>query len=574
MPAASGSVTQIETSAATAAELAGTPDDQFKDGDLACVTALWPNSTFRLRRTAAGAAPTADNVAIIATFTGNGYWEVFNQGGGSTLVFPTVEDLKAYDDLALPDGATVYVQSIRSYWHKLIADDPTAFDAVDMVCVQSTPNPTTFWYRDSEASPSWLNAGLRYRTWYIDGAGGDDENEGHTSNTALRTHDEFMRRIGKNVLTQSLTVQFVTAFTGNFVHALETGQHGIDLGGGCYKIRYKGTALDLLPRIYEGSFTDFTPIDVDGGNGERTNFSTLLPDEDWNTLYAGKIIVVVDAVDPDKIGSYAWVDIASGGVVYTSAFTQASSANGGDTEIIDPDNGDSYAIVDPLTFNPSAFFVADGDENEMVGTTTTFDFLSNDVAVIAAVGSGRVEFNGCLMAVLAVNATANLGMYGCRIGFLSAFGASYLSIQACYIDGRRLVPTLDGADTSRVALGSDTLWVEKGTLTISNRLSLGNLGAFDFTIGSVVPIVFLTTGGQISIESAAYLYGSNNSNPFFQLYSFSRVISASSNFLASTGVAKNVSFGGGVEKDWADLPFIANALVGDSQAAWVDLVSS
>jgi hypothetical protein len=74
MSAVSGSPTQVRTSVTTAADLAGTPDDSFREGDLACVTALWPNSTFRLRRTALGTAP--DNVNSIDTFSGNGYWEV------------------------------------------------------------------------------------------------------------------------------------------------------------------------------------------------------------------------------------------------------------------------------------------------------------------------------------------------------------------------------------------------------------------------------------------------------------------------------------------------------------------
>lgn len=71
MPATSGSPTQISTSAATAADLAGTPDDQFKNGDLAVVVALMPNGIFRLDRTI---TPPADNVNVIDTFTGNGSW--------------------------------------------------------------------------------------------------------------------------------------------------------------------------------------------------------------------------------------------------------------------------------------------------------------------------------------------------------------------------------------------------------------------------------------------------------------------------------------------------------------------
>lgn len=45
MPSTSGSPTQNVTFAATALDLAGTPDDAFKTGDLACVAALMPAGT-------------------------------------------------------------------------------------------------------------------------------------------------------------------------------------------------------------------------------------------------------------------------------------------------------------------------------------------------------------------------------------------------------------------------------------------------------------------------------------------------------------------------------------------------
>lgn len=79
MPAVSGSPTQISSSVSTPADLAGTPDDAFKTGDLACVETLMPNGTFRLNRKATGPA---DNVTKIAAHSGNGYWEVFGTGGG------------------------------------------------------------------------------------------------------------------------------------------------------------------------------------------------------------------------------------------------------------------------------------------------------------------------------------------------------------------------------------------------------------------------------------------------------------------------------------------------------------
>lgn len=72
MPAVSGSPTQLATSVDTPAELAGTPDDGFMEGDVASVGSLFPNGNFRLVRRVAPIAP--DNVTLIATHTGYGYW--------------------------------------------------------------------------------------------------------------------------------------------------------------------------------------------------------------------------------------------------------------------------------------------------------------------------------------------------------------------------------------------------------------------------------------------------------------------------------------------------------------------
>ncbi len=113
MTAVSGSPTQLSTSVTNANELAGTPDDGFEEGDLAAVTSLWPNSTFRLRRTVPVFTP--DNVSTIATKTGNGYWEL---AGISNQVIlrsdPTSnknQTLSLQVDLTLTDAAPVRLYS-------------------------------------------------------------------------------------------------------------------------------------------------------------------------------------------------------------------------------------------------------------------------------------------------------------------------------------------------------------------------------------------------------------------------------------------------------------------------------
>lgn len=77
MPAVSGSPTQIATYASTALDLAGTPDDAFKEGDLAWVSSL--GRGFVLQRSTAPFA--ANNTTLISAFSGNGYWMLDGQPG-------------------------------------------------------------------------------------------------------------------------------------------------------------------------------------------------------------------------------------------------------------------------------------------------------------------------------------------------------------------------------------------------------------------------------------------------------------------------------------------------------------
>ncbi len=68
MPAVSGSPTQLAASVTTLANLAGLPDDAYKDGDLAYVQST--RSTYQLDRTSV-ATPSA---VAVDTFSGNGQW--------------------------------------------------------------------------------------------------------------------------------------------------------------------------------------------------------------------------------------------------------------------------------------------------------------------------------------------------------------------------------------------------------------------------------------------------------------------------------------------------------------------
>jgi hypothetical protein len=139
MSAVSGSPTQVKTSCATLAEMGGTPDDAFLDGEVAYVSSV--RRYFQIVRDDPTLA--ANGSAVIATFSGNGYW----------VALDFQSDAWSYQP-----------------------------------------------------------------TWYIDGTNGNDENDGATSVTALRSWAEFRRRV--RLLAVSMTVYILSdlaeVVTGTF----------------------------------------------------------------------------------------------------------------------------------------------------------------------------------------------------------------------------------------------------------------------------------------------------------------------------------------------------------------------
>lgn len=125
------------------------------------------------------------NVADIAPFTG------VNNGSARLL-----KAISASELASLQEGNVVYVISVRDYWKWLpnstITSDDITYCAPTVVGVGAGRFERMMW-----ASPDWM----LQTTWVIDAAGSlgtsNDENDGLTAATALRTDTERQRRMGE-----------------------------------------------------------------------------------------------------------------------------------------------------------------------------------------------------------------------------------------------------------------------------------------------------------------------------------------------------------------------------------------
>lgn len=412
MSAVSGSPTQVKTSVSTAADLAGTPDDGFKEGDLGCVTALWPNSTFRLRRTALGSTP--DNVSTIAAFSGNGYWEVFGTGSGSMLSFATIGLLAAYNDLALDDGALVYVESVRSYWTKIVEADPGTANGITIV--RNLDNTAT-WYRDATASLSWQQTVY----WEIAATTGDDENTGGAGDP-LATFAEFMRRLP--VLNQDVSVVFTEDTTEDLV--------GDFAATGLYTLTISGLPTTLLAGGLVDTITEPAVATNDRG--------TLIVDDggvpiDWNTIDPTGYKVFVEVVatgfaQVPVLPPYKTVAVF-GSVGGTTGYTPFWSHY--DTIAVLPNVGDTVRVIKPVSIssiNVSAkslnvdvqyLQLSDGSKLNYVQATGLVSFRACIMDSVFESITDRTDFRSCTF-----DTDAELGLIGGDIGRVIMLGCAHI----------------------------------------------------------------------------------------------------------------------------------------------------
>lgn len=476
----------------------------------------------------------------------------FTAAGEDILTFATVAELAAYDDSALADGTLAYVQSVRSYWSRRAQTNPATADGITNV--QDPTNAAT-WYRQSEASPSWLNAA----SWYINEAAGSDEASGAVA-APLKTQGELARRIGDNRLTQNLTVTFVGAYTGGFSHVTAPGQQA------GFAVHYRA---DLSAPVLAGTIAVFSPISY-AGAGAPTNFTTL--DNAiglWNAA-AGKIVIITAAADPAVVGAYAWVyhSIVGEGdvIVYTSPFMKPSPSNISDATV-DPSNGDSYAVVDVVTLTPSSFFVAATDSvATAAGPSVTFENLGIAAtdARASISGSSLVGFFGCDMSRITLQDTATVAAYDSWFSSVAtATNAASLQVSGGLADGSTFITT----GRASLTLGGDLVLLDAATVDIQS----GSLAIFGYLcvtrVAPAVQGVAITLGAQTNASISGTIYGSGNTNTIVYLNARASVVDATSSLIATSTVA-TTQFGD-ITKGWADLPFINDATINDNHASWL-----
>lgn len=192
-------------SGAPESSLVGINTTHLPDGAFCFVQGVGSDYLFRKESTA---TPSGDDV--IEPTVGGGRW--FKQAGAllpgdAALVIrdsvaasgAQLQAIDTTDATDWPDGITAFVLTVEDYFTLSRSSALTA-DGITVIAPTTGPGR---WLRKNIASPRWA----KQAAWFIDSVNGNDENDGSTSGTELRTHAELQRRWGPAVrIAQDTTV--------------------------------------------------------------------------------------------------------------------------------------------------------------------------------------------------------------------------------------------------------------------------------------------------------------------------------------------------------------------------------
>ena len=300
---------------------------------------------------------------------------------GSEIVVPDIAALIATPTAALVSGNEANVRTVRADW----VLDKTSTLVVDGIAVVST-DTTGRWIRMPEADPTWLVV----NNWFIDATIGNDEFDGQTAGTALRTYGELARRWHNEIIEPT------TVSSTNFLCVVNsmTSLPATDpvfsacIPGSRVLLRFQGRVETIL---YSGTFTGVTP------RSPATNTATVLADaaivspttylwRRWRNTTVGA-----------RLNQIGWIARDLGGNTFRSSTPGIINT----VTYTDPQVGDTYNIETLVT-------ISLGDlENTMIQGGVTGSATSLDFRELA------VRANGFNATNFSVRGISNLNIRSC-----------------------------------------------------------------------------------------------------------------------------------------------------------------
>lgn len=288
-----------------------------------------------------------------------------------------IATLAMVDDTTLNDGFTHHVSKLEDPWIL----DKSGTLAVDGITCIMTRSGTGRWIRRPLHHPQWLARSA----WYIDAVDGNDENDGASAMTALKTLKELTRRWGKGwYLDHAVTIHILRDLLDDDRGDLEgtIGASGsLECVGGYGALR-------------TGTFTGVRAVDP------ANNLSFEIEDSQsgsWSALSPNAYNQFILLVPSKELVATSNADVG-GGKLQTSSFHVLSPT--GFSGYQNPVVGDTY-VVPELPRMPTMNIRVHAQDNEydpLPGRSrVNFKLLRFDRSVITESSrASYVSFLGCI----------------------------------------------------------------------------------------------------------------------------------------------------------------------------------
>lgn len=464
----------------------------------------------------------------VYSFRPDGYWhKVSSSGGGGgsgVAAFTNLAALSASSVTIDNNGEFAYVLSVKDLW---IYNSSSAL-TTDGITVIAANGPGR-WERSNLGSVDWRSQA----TWYVDAVAGNDERNGLTSGTALKTFAELTRRWGPNPVILQLTDIFILndlPFTDPISFSNIYAPNMINVHG-------------TTTPVITGTLTSYTPQN-DGVNLAQIG-DTSLTVSGFGPYIGDRIRFTSGAAN----NLVSWLQRDDGSkkasMLFPSyGFTSADAAP-----------GDSY-VIESLTLVPIGTITTTYVDN----STINFLDIICDNSICAR---GVVDFFGCDLrsatifssdSVTVASSTAPSDIFGCRnfqLAFGAVFGAIFMSQSAFTVD------------TQCAAISTTFLNAQQQcsiSITVPVCVQDGYVNAFILDQQSIMTVSSIIWGDNVAVgftlTNGSSIKTATDGNAF----------PVPGDFLEITTTTADVSLDG-IVRTYAQLPY-RNKLTGSCVDSW------
>lgn len=415
---------------------------------------------------------------------------------GPMLSVVNITALEALDTTDFVDGSIAYVQSLKQNF-QLDRQSTLSTDHIIIADVDGVGGGK--WVRRRDYVEEWS----RQSTWYVDPAGGDDENNGSTSGTALNTVAEFLRRVV--IMKRSMTVNLLNNLPSTDVVGSPKLETDRVVSTNFPILYYNGSRTTLV----SSTITSATQADpTSGANGSAASITDA--SVTWSS-YIGKMIVLTSGANSGAIAIID-KDLGSGTARLSpwvliddyDGLSNATTALG--TIISAPANGTTYQIVD-LTSVP---YVSIVEQNTIKFRDCAIGLIQSSNSSFSSQNTFAMEFRRCSFTTNAGATNPVLQLItraifrACNLG-----GGILISSGNVIITSSRILRTVTASLNSVLSIGSSLINGTGNSLaaltanTSSSFVSVfsqsSGLGFFDCPQGAIS----LSKGASFDASSSA-----------------------------------------------------------------------